>query len=69
MAAIVSFFAFIILYAVAVTCNLFWLFGKSPSISEIRNPKTAMASEMYSADGKLLGKFFNENRSPVPYDS
>lgn len=69
LAAIVSFFAFIILYAVAVTCNLFWLFGKSPSISEIRNPKTAMASEMYSADGKLLGKFFNENRSPVPYDS
>ena len=57
------------MYAVAVTCNLFWLFGKSPSISEIRNPKTAMASEMYSADGKLLGKFFNENRSPVPYDS
>ena len=69
LAAIVSFFAFILLYAVAVTCNLFWLFGKSPSISEIRNPKTAMASEMYSADGKLLGKFFNENRSPVPYDS
>lgn len=69
LAAIVSFFAFIIMYAVAVTCNLFWLFGKSPSISEIRNPKTAMASEMYSADGKLLGKFFNENRSPVPYDS
>lgn len=69
LAALVSFFAFILLYAVAVTCNLFWLFGKSPSISEIRNPKTAMASEMYSADGKLLGKFFNENRSPVPYDS
>ena len=69
LAAIVSFFAFILLYAVAVTCNLFWLFGKSPSISEIRNPRTAMASEMYSADGKLLGKFFNENRSPVPYDS
>lgn len=69
LGAIVSFFAFILLYAVAVTCNLFWLFGKSPSISEIRNPKTAMASEMYSADGKLLGKFFNENRSPVPYDS
>ena len=69
LAAIVSFFAFTLLYAVAVTCNLFWLFGKSPSISEIRNPKTAMASEMYSADGKLLGKFFNENRSPVPYDS
>ena len=33
------------------------------------NPKTAAASEIYSADGKLLGKFFSENRTPVSYDS
>lgn len=33
------------------------------------NPKTAAASEIYSADGKLLGKFFSENRTPVAYDS
>ena len=67
--AIWSFFAFIIVYCFAVYFNLFWLFGKSPSISDILNPKTAAASEIYSADGKLLGKYFNENRSPVPYDS
>lgn len=67
--AIWSFFAFIIFYCFAVTFNLFWLFGKSPSISDIIHPKTAAASEIYSADGKLLGKYFNENRSPVPYDS
>lgn len=67
--AVWSFFAFIIVYCFAVYFNLFWLFGKSPSISDILNPKTAAASEIYSADGKLLGKYFNENRSPVPYDS
>lgn len=33
------------------------------------NPKTAAASEIYSADGKLLGKFFSENRTPVAYES
>ena len=64
-----SFFAFVAFYIFAVSFNLFWLFGKSPSINDILHPKTAAASEIYSADGKLLGKFFNENRSPVPYDS
>ena len=67
--AVWSFFAFVIIYCFAVYFNLFWLFGKSPSINDILNPKTAAASEIYSADGKLLGKYFNENRSPVPYDS
>ena len=64
-----SFLAFIIFYVFAVSVNLFWLFGKSPSLDDLRNPKTAAASEIYSADGVLLGKYFSENRSPVPYDS
>lgn len=64
-----SFIAFLIFYAFAVYFNFLWLFGKSPSISDIIHPKTVAASEIYSADGKLLGKYFNENRSPVPYDS
>ena len=69
LTAIWSFFAFIVFYCFAVYFNLFWLFGKSPSIEEIIHPKTAAASEIYSADGVLLGKYFDENRSPVPYDS
>ena len=64
-----SFVCFIIFYCFAVQFNLFWLFGKSPSLDTIMNPKTAAASEIYSADGKLLGKFFSENRTPVAYDS
>lgn len=67
--AVWSFVAFIVFYCFAVYFNLFWLFGKSPSIEEIIHPKTAAASEIYSADGVLLGKYFDENRSPVPYDS
>lgn len=32
------------------------------------NPETHQASEIYSADGKLIGKFFNENRTPVKFE-
>lgn len=55
------------LYLGAVDLNLFWLFGKSPGWSDIREHRTAQASELYSADGVLLGKYFNENRIPVEY--
>ena len=55
------------LYLGAVDLNLLWLFGKSPGWSDIREHRTAQASELYSADGVLLGKYFNENRIPVEY--
>jgi penicillin-binding protein 1A len=58
---------FIMFYFTAVELNLFWLFGKSPSLAELEKPKLAMASEVYSADGVLLGKYYRENRSPTEY--
>lgn len=58
-----------ILYLIAVDINFLWLFGKSPSTYRIMNPDTAEASYIYSADGKELGKYFDENRTPVPFDS
>ncbi|PID95652.1 MAG: hypothetical protein CSA94_00500, partial [Bacteroidetes bacterium] len=42
-------------------------FGKIPTFEELENPKSNLASELYSADGKLLGKYFIENRSNTPY--
>lgn len=66
---VATLFALLLTYSLAVIFNLFWLFGKSPSIGEIINPHTPTASEYYSADGVLLGRYFNENRQPVPYDS
>lgn len=67
-AGIISFFLLFFIYLGAVDINLFGLFGKSPGFSEILNPETAQASELYSADGVLIGKFFNENRTPVKYE-
>ena len=57
-----------ILFLGAVDNNLFWLFGKSPSLDKIRHPETSQASELYSSDGILIGKYFNENRTPVKYE-
>ena len=67
IAGIVSFFVFLIVYFTAVNLNFLWLFGKSPTIHSIMHPETSQASELYSEDGQLIGKYFNENRTPVKY--
>ena len=66
--AIGGFIASLLIYLGMVDINFLWLFGKSPGFSQIMNPITSEASEIYSADGKLIGKFFNENRTPVKYN-
>lgn len=65
--SIVTMIVLFVLYLGAVDVNLFWLFGKSPGWSDIKEHKTSQASELYSADGVLLGKYFNENRTPVEF--
>jgi penicillin-binding protein 1A len=56
------------LMIIAVNFNLFWLFGKMPSVDDLDNPKSEIASEIISSDGKVIGKFFFENRSPLTFD-
>ena len=56
------------LYLIMVDVNFLWLFGKSPSMSDVKNTHPAEASQIYSADGKVIGKFFSENRMPVTYE-
>ena len=69
LVALASCIVAFILYLGAVDINFLWLFGKSPGyFSGILDPQTSEASEIYSADGKLIGKYFNENRTPVEYD-
>lgn len=43
------------------------LFGKLPSFEELENPKSNIATEIYSEDGKMIGSFFVQNRSYVEY--
>jgi len=44
------------------------LFGPLPSFEDLENPKNNLASEVISADGKVLGTYFSQNRSNVTYE-
>ena len=57
-----------LLYLFIVDINFLWLFGKSPSLKSINNPNQSVASVIYTSDGKVLGKYFRENRTPVTYE-
>ena len=43
-------------------------FGKMPSFVELENPSSSLATEVYSADGILLGKYYYENRSNTSFE-
>lgn len=58
----------LVLGLIAVDCNFLWLFGRSPGLSDIKKPVVSEASEIYSADSVLLGRYFSENRTPVEYE-
>jgi penicillin-binding protein 1A len=42
-------------------------FGKLPSFAELEDPRSNQASLIYSADGKILGKYYIQNRTNVKY--
>jgi penicillin-binding protein 1A len=51
---------------------LFWLIssgmlGYIPTFEELENPNSNLASEIYSEDGVLLGKYYVENRSTTRF--
>ncbi|TAJ13553.1 penicillin-binding protein [Marinilabiliaceae bacterium JC017] len=62
------------IFAVGVL-SVFFLFlaissgmlGFMPTFEELENPKSNLATEIYSSDQQLLGSFYKENRSFVGY--
>ncbi len=40
----------------------FGVLGELPDVEELQNPKNNLASIIYSSDGRVLGKFYKENR-------
>ena len=59
-----AFLAFIVLFFICVATGVF---GTMPSFEELENPQTNLATEIISADGKVLGTYYVENRSNVRY--
>jgi penicillin-binding protein 1A len=65
----------IILFAVGLVFFLVLFFavffghtGHVPNTTQLQNIRNPQASEVYSADGKLLGRYYIENRSNVDFD-
>ncbi len=46
----------------------FGFFGALPSFEELENPKSNIATEIYSEDGEVIGTFYIENRSYMQYE-
>ena len=55
------------LYLFTVSIDLFGLYGGMPSLIEVENPENDLSSELISADGVSLGRYFRDNRSQVSY--
>lgn len=60
---------FVILFTCAVQINFLGLFGSSPTKKEILLPSLNVSSELYTADSVLIGRYYKQDRDPVPYDS
>lgn len=64
----ISFFSGIALMVIIFYFISIGWFGFMPSFEELENPKSNLASEIYSSDQVLLGKYYIENRSNIHFD-
>lgn len=61
------FIYFVIIFFCSIELNLFGIFGYSPNLKDIEEPTLSVSSEVFTADGKLLAKFYKEDRTPIEY--
>ncbi len=64
----ITYFALVIVMISIFGLAALGVFGKMPTFEELENPETDLATEVISADGKTLGKYYLENRTPVQFD-
>jgi len=63
----IAYIAMVLLIFLFFTAVAMGWFGKMPTFEELENPKSNLATEIISEDGKLLGKYYIENRSNTHY--
>ncbi|MEL7589452.1 MAG: transglycosylase domain-containing protein [Prolixibacteraceae bacterium] len=57
-----------IVFAILFTAVYFGFLGYVPSTAQLLEVKNPQASEVFSEDGRLLGRYYVENRSNVNYE-
>ena len=65
-------FWYVFLYTICGIILFFLLaswgvFGSMPKFEDLENPDSNLATEIISSDGVTIGKFYNENRTPIKY--
>ena len=60
--------SFVFVALLCVSGYVYFLFQGLPSIQQLENPETAIATEVRSRDGAVLDKYYTENRTWVRYD-
>lgn len=67
-----SFWTFFVAPIIAITILFYRIadgqMGFMPTFEELENPKSNLASEIYSSNGVMLGKYYKENRTVVSFD-
>lgn len=64
----IIFIYLVVIFFCALQINFLWLFGYSPTYADIKKPSQRVGSELYTSDGKLIGRYFKENRTPVNFN-
>jgi penicillin-binding protein 1A len=57
------FWIFVLAFNLIIIMINFGLLGYMPSMKELENPSSAIASDVYAADGTLLGRYYVQDRS------
>lgn len=72
---LVFWFWLLLIIPIGTFCLLMYAAGHSwagfdelPTFEQLENPKSNLATEVYTSDGKILGKYFYQNRVNVDYN-
>ncbi len=61
------FFVCVLAFVVLITGYWFAWWGGMPSITELENPSSALSSEVFAANGDIMGRYFVQDRSNSKY--
>ncbi|MGZ5283806.1 MAG: penicillin-binding protein 1A [Bacteroidia bacterium] len=64
----IGFFILLLIPFLLILLIYIGTFGKLPDTNQLENPQTPLATEVFSADGVILGKYYRSNRSPIDFE-
>ncbi len=63
----ITFISMLVIFITLIICIEHGMVGYMPSLAELENPQSAISSDVYAADGTLLGRYYVLDRSNSKY--